>query len=93
MKLQVSVARTSHVNVVFLLGFVYYRKDELLFMMPDGPLENFIQHCGCTAQILRSDIKPALIISFSTKNFAQRYLTLGLQSCIYSRKESIYCLL
>ncbi|KAJ9550672.1 hypothetical protein OSB04_014717 [Centaurea solstitialis] len=43
-----SISRTSHVNIVSLLGFCFeYKKRALVYeFMPNGSLDKFLTHCG-----------------------------------------------
>ncbi|KAG6741995.1 hypothetical protein POTOM_055277 [Populus tomentosa] len=65
----VSISRTSHVNIVTLLGFCFERTKRALIYeyMSNGSLDKFIYrleylHRGCNTRIVHFDIKPHNIL-------------------------------
>ncbi|KAK3440521.1 hypothetical protein EUGRSUZ_B00809 [Eucalyptus grandis] len=92
-----SISKTSHVNVVNLLGFCFEGTKRVLVYeyMPNGSLEKLIfdggntldyLHRGCNTRILHFDIKPHSIFLYA--NYCPKVSNFGLAK-ICPRQENI----
>ncbi|CAD6230249.1 unnamed protein product [Miscanthus lutarioriparius] len=86
-----SISRTSHVNVVMLLGFCLEGSKRVLIYeyMPNGSLERGLEylHRGCNTRIVHFDIKPHNILL--DQDFCPKISDFGLAKLCPNKESAI----